>query len=89
MEALLLREGSLAQAAVVGVPDPVSGEAGVAYVVPRPGTRADPEALRAWARANMSRYKVPQADDRGGRAPDNVNGKIDKARAARTAAHEG
>ncbi|MGN9781983.1 AMP-binding protein [Nonomuraea sp. ZG12] len=78
VESLLLLEGSLAQAAVVGVPDPVSGEAGVAYVVTRPGITTDPEALRAWARANMSGYKVPKRIVVVDALPTNVNGKIDK-----------
>ncbi|MFI7639487.1 AMP-binding protein [Nonomuraea sp. NPDC049400] len=78
VESLLLREGSLAQAAVVGVPDAASGEAGLAYVVPRPGCSADPESLLAWARANMSNYKVPKRVVVVGSLPTNVNGKVDK-----------
>ena len=78
VEALLLREGSLAQAAVVGVPDPVSGEAGLAYVVPRPGVTADAGALRSWARANMSDYKVPKRIVVVDALPVNANGKVDK-----------
>ncbi|MER6944737.1 AMP-binding protein [Nonomuraea sp. NPDC000554] len=78
VESLLLREGSLAQAAVVGVPDPGSGEAGWAYVVPRPGVTVDVEALHAWARANMSNYKVPKRLILVDALPTNANGKIDK-----------
>ncbi|MEV0236966.1 AMP-binding protein [Nonomuraea sp. NPDC050786] len=78
VESLLLREGSLAQAAVVGVPDAGSGESGLAYVVPRPGVSADPEALLAWARANMSNYKVPKRVVVVDSLPTNANGKIDK-----------
>ncbi|MFB4282059.1 AMP-binding protein [Nonomuraea sp. MTCD27] len=78
VESLLLREGSLAQAAVVGVPDPASGEAGLAYVVPRPGVTADPGALLTWARANMSNYKVPKRIVVLDALPTNVNGKVDK-----------
>ncbi|MGW3349040.1 AMP-binding protein [Nonomuraea rubra] len=78
VESLLLREGSLAQAAVVGVPDPVSGESGVAYVVPRPGMAADPAELTAWARANMSGYKVPRRIVVVDALPTNANGKVDK-----------
>ncbi|MFB9472037.1 AMP-binding protein [Nonomuraea salmonea] len=78
VESLLLREGSLAQAAVIGVPDPVSGEAGVAYVVGRPGVRPDPAALIAWAKANMSGYKVPKRVIVLDALPVNVNGKVDK-----------
>ncbi|WP_223167604.1 AMP-binding protein [Nonomuraea sp. SYSU D8015] len=78
VESLLLREGSLAQAAVVGVPDPGTGEAGIAYVVPRPGATVVPEALIAWARENMSNYKVPKRVVVLDSLPTNVNGKIDK-----------
>ncbi|NUR89004.1 MAG: AMP-binding protein [Nonomuraea sp.] len=78
VESLLLREGSLAQAAVIGVPDPVSGEAGVAYVVPRPEARTTAGTLLTWAKANMSNYKVPKRIEVVDSLPVNVNGKIDK-----------
>ncbi|NUW40519.1 AMP-binding protein [Nonomuraea rhodomycinica] len=78
VESLLLREGSLAQAAVVGVPDPVSGEAGRAYVVPRPGAEVAAETLLDWARENMSNYKVPKRIVVVDALPANANGKIDK-----------
>ncbi|MFC4015950.1 AMP-binding protein [Nonomuraea purpurea] len=78
VESLLLREGSLAQTAVVGVPDPVTGEAGLAFVVPRPGAAPDPEALLGWARANMSNFKVPRRIVVVDALPANVNGKVDK-----------
>ncbi|GAA5054297.1 acyl-CoA synthetase (AMP-forming)/AMP-acid ligase II [Thermocatellispora tengchongensis] len=78
VEGLLLREGSLAQAAVVGVPDPRSGEAGWAYVVPRPGRSPEPEELIAWARENMSAHKVPRRIVVVPELPVNANGKPDK-----------
>ncbi|MFC4115874.1 AMP-binding protein [Nonomuraea zeae] len=78
VESLLLREGSLAQAAVIGVPDPGTGETGLAYVVPRPGVRVDPASLTAWAKDNMSNYKVPTRIVVVDSLPANVNGKIDK-----------
>ncbi|WP_344883135.1 AMP-binding protein [Nonomuraea antimicrobica] len=79
VESLLLRQGSLAQAAVIGVPDPVSGEAGLAYVVARPGVRPpDPAALLAWARDNMAGYKVPRRVTVLDSLPTNPNGKVDK-----------
>ncbi|MEV1239623.1 AMP-binding protein [Nonomuraea sp. NPDC049750] len=78
VESLLLREGSLAQAAVIGVPDPVSGEAGWAYVVPRAGMTVDPGTLLTWAKDNMSNYKVPKRVIVVEALPANANGKIDK-----------
>ncbi|MFG3439705.1 AMP-binding protein [Nonomuraea sp. NPDC047897] len=87
VEALLLREGSLAQVAVLGVPDPVSGEAGRAYVVPRAGASVDVPGLLAWAKDNMSGFKVPKRVVVVDALPVNANGKVDKL-ALRAAAVE-
>jgi HIP---CoA ligase len=78
VEAMLLREGSLAQVAVVGVPDGRSGEAGWAFAVPRAGTTVDVAGVLAWARANMSGYKVPKRMIVVDELPANANGKTDK-----------
>ncbi|MEV2265323.1 AMP-binding protein [Nonomuraea africana] len=88
VESLLLREGSLAQAAVVGMPDARSGEAGWAFVVPRPGAEVGEEGLRAWAKENMSDYKVPRRVVVLDELPLNANGKLDK-NALREAAQRG
>ncbi|GLW62718.1 acyl-CoA synthetase [Actinomadura rubrobrunea] len=87
IESLLLRCPLVAQAAVIGVPDERHGEVGWAYVVPAPGTSPDPAEIIAWARANMSNYKVPRRVELVDALPVNANGKVDKpalhARAAR------
>ncbi len=62
VEAVLGEHPAVERAAVVGIPDPVLGEIGVAFVVPAPG--ADPatlglEELRAWSRARLADYKAP------------------------------
>jgi acyl-CoA synthetase (AMP-forming)/AMP-acid ligase II len=74
IESLLLRCPGISQVAVVGMPDAAMGEAAWAYVV---GT-ADPEDVRAWAKANMSNYKVPRKVVPLDALPLNVNGKVDK-----------
>ncbi|HXA60522.1 MAG TPA: AMP-binding protein [Streptosporangiaceae bacterium] len=76
IEALLLRCELVAQAAVIGVPDPKTGEACHAFVVPAQG--ADPDAIIAWAKGNMSNYKVPRTVTLMDALPLNPNGKIDK-----------
>jgi acyl-CoA synthetase (AMP-forming)/AMP-acid ligase II len=78
IEALLLHNGNLAQAAVIGVPDRGLGEAGWAYVVPRPGAAASPVDIIAWAKRNMSNYKVPRRVIVVDALPVNANGKVDK-----------
>jgi acyl-CoA synthetase (AMP-forming)/AMP-acid ligase II len=62
VESVLTEHPGVARAAVIGAPDPVLGEVGVAFVVPAPGT--DPgslslEALRAWCQARVADYKAP------------------------------
>ncbi|MFD0686481.1 AMP-binding protein [Actinomadura fibrosa] len=89
IEGLLLRCPDVAQAAVIGVPDDATGEAGWAYVVPPPGTEPDPDAIIAWARGNMSNYKVPRRVILVDALPVNANGKIDKPSLHTRAAAEG
>jgi HIP---CoA ligase len=60
VEGLLLHHPALAHSAVVAVPDEGSGEAGVAYVVPRTGVSVDPAEVVTWARGAMAGYKAPR-----------------------------
>ena len=46
--------------AVVGLADARLAEVPVAYVVPQPGTRPDPECLKAFCRDHLANYKVPR-----------------------------
>ncbi|MFC4906412.1 AMP-binding protein [Actinomadura gamaensis] len=86
IEGLLLSCPQVAQVAVIGVPDDQQGEVGWAYVVPPPGEKADPDAIIAWARDNMSNYKVPRRVVPVDALPVNANGKIDKPTLHRRAA---
>ncbi|MQY02865.1 AMP-binding protein [Actinomadura macrotermitis] len=89
IEGLLLRCPLVGQVAVIGVPDAEVGEVGRAYVVPPPGTAVDAEGIIAWARANMSNYKVPRRVVALDALPVNANGKIDKPALHALAAEEG
>ena len=55
LEALLLTRPDVADAAVVGRPDPRTGEVPVAVVVPR--GELDPDELRSWVAARVARHK--------------------------------
>jgi len=64
VEAALTAHPTVAQVAVVGAPDPVLGEIGVAFVVPEEGSGPVDEGtvleeLRALARASLADYKAP------------------------------
>jgi acyl-CoA synthetase (AMP-forming)/AMP-acid ligase II len=63
VEGVLGRHPAVGQVAVVGSPDPVLGEIGVAFVVPVAGGQSDEEALlaelRATACASLADYKAP------------------------------
>ncbi len=47
------------EAAVVGVPDPVWGERGVAFVVPAAGAALSVDEVLAHARRNLAAFKIP------------------------------
>lgn len=60
VESVLADHPELAAVAMVGRPDPVMGEVGVAVVVARPGAAPpDLESLRRFAGDRLARYKLP------------------------------
>lgn len=60
IEAVLETHDGVVQAAVIGVPDDLRGEAPIAFVLPRPGTSATEGDLRAHAKRSLAGYKVPR-----------------------------
>jgi fatty-acyl-CoA synthase len=60
IEAALYDHPAVAECAVLGVPDDRWGEVGLAVVVPRQGATLDPDALAAFLRTRVARYKVPK-----------------------------
>jgi long-chain acyl-CoA synthetase len=60
VESILVKHPAVAQAAVIGVPDPTKGEVIRAFIVKKPGQEVGAEALIAWSRDNMSAYKAPR-----------------------------
>ena len=75
VESILILHPEVRQVAVIGVPDPDKGEVIKAFVVP--GSPAfDAEALLAWARENMSHYKVPRQVEVRESLPASGTGKV-------------
>ncbi|MFN3285856.1 MAG: class I adenylate-forming enzyme family protein, partial [bacterium] len=60
VEAVLHSHPAVAEAAVVGVPDPQWGHQVVGFVRARPGMEADPQELVSFCRARLAGFKVPR-----------------------------
>jgi long-chain acyl-CoA synthetase len=78
VEAVLGADARVAEVAVVGVPDPDTGEAVHAYVVPRSGVELDPAELRTAAARSLARFKLPRVIEVVPQLPHTVTGKVMK-----------
>lgn len=78
VEGLILRHPSVAQVAVIGIPDGRLGEVGQAVVVPRSRAGWNESEFLNWCRANMANYKVPRHVRVVESLPLNPSGKVQK-----------
>ncbi|HEV7418152.1 MAG TPA: acyl-CoA synthetase [Tianweitania sediminis] len=78
IEEKLLQHPAVGEVAILGVPDPVWGEVGVAVCVLRPGERADAAELAAFLDGKVSRYKLPKRYLFWDEMPKSAYGKIAK-----------
>jgi O-succinylbenzoic acid--CoA ligase len=76
VEAVLLAHPAVAEAGVLGRPDPEWGERLVAKVVLRPGETFDAEALAGWCRERLAGFKVPKAFELADVLPRTPSGKL-------------
>jgi len=60
IEAFLQTHPDVDEAFVVGIPDPETNEAPVAYVIARPHARLTEAELRAFCRGKIASYKIPR-----------------------------
>ena len=79
VEEVLYRHPKVQKVAVVGVPDPRTGEAVKAYVVLKEGERASVEELVMWARDpenGLTGYRVPKQIEFRDSLPETLIGKV-------------
>ncbi|MGH8668020.1 MAG: class I adenylate-forming enzyme family protein [Burkholderiales bacterium] len=79
VEQVLAEHPGIAEAAVVGVPDAVYGEAVAAFVQPRPGARLEAQAVIEHCRARLAGYKKPRHVVFVDALPRNSLGKVIKS----------
>jgi fatty-acyl-CoA synthase len=60
VENLISRHPKVAMVAGIGVPDPVLGEIGRYYIIPKPGEKLTEEEIKAYCRIRLADYKIPR-----------------------------
>ena len=78
IEGTLNDMAGVGESAVIGVPHPDFGEAVVAVIVARPGTRPDGAALVAELKTKIANFKVPKHVFVVDELPRNAMGKVQK-----------
>ncbi len=78
VEAAFYKNVAVAEVAVIGVPDPLRGEAVKAFVVLKGNSPVTSEELRYFAKDHLAHFKVPHTIEIMESLPKNRTGKIDK-----------
>jgi acyl-coenzyme A synthetase/AMP-(fatty) acid ligase len=78
IDAVLMAHAEVAEAATIGVPDPIYGEAILSFVVVKPGSSTDEETLRTHCRGRLSEAKRPKSIVFLEDLPKTERGKLDR-----------
>ena len=76
VENILAKHPSVADCAIIGVPDSAWGESVKACIVLKSGVEADEREIIQWTRARLAHYKCPKSVDFLEGLPRNPSGKI-------------
>jgi len=76
IEEVLYRHPEVFEVAVIGEPHRLHGEIPVAFVVPKPGAKAEPAGLRDWCKEHLGRHEIPRRFELRESLPRNAAGKI-------------
>ena len=78
IENFFLRHPKVLDVSIVGVPDPIMGEAVMAFVIGKEGAALQPEEIVAFARGKIANFKVPKYVEIVERFPLTGSGKVQK-----------
>jgi acyl-CoA synthetase (AMP-forming)/AMP-acid ligase II len=76
VEGILYEHPGVLEAAIIGLPDEIWGEAVCAVIVPKEGVDIDEQELRSFCRKKLAGYKVPRRIFFEQQLPRNASGKI-------------
>ena len=76
IEAVLMENPKILEAAVIGMPDNTWGEAGKAFIVARKGEVMSPKEVLQWCADKLAGYKIPKHIQFAQQLPENAAGKI-------------
>jgi fatty-acyl-CoA synthase len=78
VEAVIVELPSVADVAVLGIPDSQWGEVGCAFVVPVAGSTLEPAQLASHCASRLAKFKVPKRFEILRELPRTPSGKVQK-----------